>query len=569
MTSTRFAAAAEPVVDVRDAFCLHRVGDGAVAALRGLSLEVAAGERVVVHGPNGSGKTTLLRTLIGEQRLSAGTAVVAGWPVGVGPRGGLAEWRARSLGWVDQHAGRTLRPEFDVIGNVMLQVLMLRRSRAQAREAAIEALERVGVADLADRQITDLSGGEAQRVAVAAAIVHYPTVVFADEPGGQLDAVSADAVYQALSDAVQGIGAALVMVSHDRRATVVADKVMWIRDGRMSEAWWPNGGGPAAAPDEQFLVVDSRGWLRLPEAARRSTGTGDVTRFRVDGDQIVLNPVSTQPAGDRAAFPPPSGPPSPISPPPRSHAPRRPHESSRPHESTPASRSAEPSVAPSDPVGGHGVRATARLTEVTRSFGDRLVVRPLNLAVGGGAIHVVGGRSGAGKSTILRMLVGLDRPSSGDVSLAGVDLASLDREALARHRRDHVGVVLQEIHLAETATVAGNLDLARSARGLRRDGADDQRWLDSLDIGHLARREARRCSGGERQRVALARAMIARPAIVVLDEPSSQLDEAATERLVAVLRLATQAGAAVVIATHDPVLIAAADVLVDLDLGAC
>ena len=543
MSTTRFASTPTSVVDVRDAFCLHRVGDGAVAALRGLTLEVAAGERVVVHGPNGSGKTTLLRTLIGEQRLSAGTAVVAGWPVGVGPSGGLAAWRARSLGWVDQHAGRTLRPEFDVISNVMLQVLMLRRSRSQAREAAMEALDRVGVADLADRHIADLSGGEAQRVAVAAAIVHYPTVVFADEPGGQLDAVSADSVYRALSDAVQGIGAALVMVSHDRRATVVADKVMWIRDGRMSEAWWPNGGGPpAATPDEQFLVVDSRGWLRLPEAARRASGTGDVTRFRVDGDQIVLNPIAVERASAVAGFGPPTGRPSQM-----------------------ASQMSSPKA----PVAATSVETPprAQLTEVTRAFGDRLVVRPLTLEIDAGALHVVGGRSGAGKSTILRMLVGLDRPSSGTVSLVGVDLASLDREALALHRRDHVGVVLQEVHLAETATVAANLDLARAARGLPGDVDDDQAWLDSLGIGHLARREARRCSGGERQRIALARAMVAHPAVVVLDEPSSQLDEAATERLVAVLRLAAHAGAAVVIATHDPVLIAAADVLVDLDHG--
>ena len=118
---------------VQDAFCLHPVPDGAVAALRGLTLQVAAGERVVVHGPNGSGKTTLLQVLAGRQRLSAGRAVVAGADVGRAlgrrDRRALARWRASRLGWVDQHPARTLRPELGGLANVALQLRLAGVSR--------------------------------------------------------------------------------------------------------------------------------------------------------------------------------------------------------------------------------------------------------------------------------------------------------------------------------------------------------------------------------------------------------------------------------------------------------
>src|SRR3954451_16538147 len=192
MTQPRYGPVA---VSASDVFCLYPVPNGTVAALRGLSLRVPEGERLVVHGPNGSGKTTLLRVLMGEQPSSAGEVEVAGVDLSGADEPTRADLRLKLLGVVEQHAGRALRPELDVRDNVSLQMRLAGVRRGAARTRAEAALERLGLADLSRRRPATLSGGEAQRVAVCAALAHGPAVVLADEPTGELDAESADSVY--------------------------------------------------------------------------------------------------------------------------------------------------------------------------------------------------------------------------------------------------------------------------------------------------------------------------------------------------------------------------------------
>jgi ABC-type lipoprotein export system ATPase subunit len=518
------------VVDVRDAFCLHPVPGGAVAALRGLTLRVEAGERVVVHGPNGSGKTTLLRVLAGEQQLSAGRAVVAGADVTLAAA--PAGWRATDLGWVDQHAARTLRPELDVLDNVALQQRLAGVPAAAARVAARSMLERLGVGGLAGRRVTALSGGEAQRVAVCAALAHGPRLVLADEPTGELDAVAADAVYDALAGAVAAAGAALVLVSHDPRAARVADRVVRIRDGRLSETWSPlhPGGGPT-----ELLVVDDRGWLRLPEPLRRAANVLDTVAAEQHGDTVVLSAPSSRDHAERCG---PEGP-----------APDAPVHSRR--------------VAHDHEEGA----VVAELVGVGKSYRGRGVLVGVDLAVRAGGLLVVRGRSGSGKSTLLRVLVGLERPDTGRALLGGRDLSGLDRSGLARARRELAAVAGQDAQLADTLDAAANLELARAVRGLPADPEGDRLRLAELGLAPLADRQVRLLSGGERARVAVARALAVRPALLVLDEPTAQLDEASAEELAHVLVRAARQGAAVIVATHDPVLVAAADLVRDLDPG--
>ncbi len=406
-------------VRAHDVFCLYPTPRGQVAALRGLTLDIGAGERVVVHGPNGSGKTTLLRVLMGEVAPSAGTVQVCGVPLGAA-EAQRARLRGQRIGLVDQHHGRSLRPEISVRDNVALQLRLNGHPARRARSKAEDVLGRLGLADLTGRRPGTLSGGEAQRVAVCAAVAHEPELVFADEPTGELDQDTADSVYDLLAAAAAGSGAALLVVSHDARAARIADRIVRIRDGRLSEEWLP--GGEAA----ESLVVDDRGWVRLPEPLRRRTGLISRGHATVDGDSIVLRPV----------------------------------------------RGAVPTA---EPMGQRAVTAAITGTEVATATGivvdrgGRRVLVGVDLAARRGTLTAVRGRSGSGKTTLLRILCGLERPDAGQVRVGGTDLGGLDRTGLAALRRQHIGVAGQGTALLETMDVTENLDLVRLARHLPAD----------------------------------------------------------------------------------------------------
>lgn len=499
------------MIAVSDLFCLYPVPGGAtVAALRGLSLHVPAGERLVVHGPNGSGKTTLLRVLTGEVAASSGSASVAGIELVGAAATRLAGLRRNVLGLVDQHSGRTLRPELDVVGNVALQLRLAGTPRAEADNEARAALDALGLTGMAERRPTTLSAGEAQRVAVCAAVAHRPSVLLADEPTGELDVEAADAVYDLLVTAARNAGATLLLVTHDQRAARIADRVVRIRDGRLSEQWHPD------APDEEELVVDDRGWVRLPEPVRRRLGISERVRVREGDGAVVLRPdvVSVPPVIQRPPVPPPirtvDGPPSEV------------------HDL--------------------GVR-----------YGDRVVFDGFAAKFRSDSLTIVRGRSGAGKSTLLRLLLGLADPDSGTVMLGGRELRGLRRAERADLRRDLAGVSTQSGALAEPLDTWENLQLARVARGLPSDRPAVEAVVTALGLDAIAARPVRLLSGGERQRVALARSLAVQRPLVVLDEPTSQQDEAHAELVTAVLVAAARAGTAVVCATHDPVLADAAD----------
>jgi ABC-type lipoprotein export system ATPase subunit len=511
-------------ISVNDVFCLHVTPRGAVAALRGLTLDVARGEKVVVHGPNGSGKTTFIKTLTGEQPVQAGSVSVNGVDLVGARESTLRKLRARSIGVVEQHAGRTLRPELDVIDNVALQSRISGMSKQAAGKRAADLLARLGLSDLESRSTWTLSGGEAQRVAICAALAHEPRVVLADEPTGELDASAADAVYDLLGRAVGFIGASLVLVTHDARAAKVADRALRIRDGRLGEQWDPQ--TPGVDPT---LVVDDRGWVRLPERLRVETGSTSGVMAGLAGRSIVLTGVDPYP-------------------------PRTTDAGVGPHRAATSIQV--------DATSGPIVQASGLM--VRRS--GRTVLCDVDVEAARGQLVAIVGPSGSGKSTLLRVLIGLEAIDAGQVLLGGQSLDRLDREARALLRRAHVAHAAQGTSLAEAATVMENLSLARAVRDATHADPSVHEVCAMLALVGLLDRPVRQLSGGERQRVALARALVSGAPLVVADEPTSQLDEASAERAVESLHAATQRGVAVIVATHDPVLVGAAHQI--LDLGA-
>jgi putative ABC transport system ATP-binding protein len=206
---------------------------GKTEALRGASIEVRAGEVVAVMGPSGSGKSTLLHCLAGILRPDEGEVWFDGQRIdqlGEGPR---SELRRSNFGFVFQFG--QLVPDLTALENVSLPLRLAGTRRRDAEARAAEWLTRMDLAEQSDSRPSDLSGGEAQRTAVARAMVAEPRVIFADEPTGSLDSLNGERVMELLVAAARDrVGAAVILVTHEPKVAAYADREIVLRDGRVA-----------------------------------------------------------------------------------------------------------------------------------------------------------------------------------------------------------------------------------------------------------------------------------------------------------------------------------------------
>lgn len=185
------------------------------------------------------------------------------------------------------------------------------------------------------------------------------------------------------------------------------------------------------------------------------------------------------------------------------------------------------------------------------------ILRGVSLTVDHGRHVAVVGPSGSGKSSLLAIIGGLERPSAGRVTIAGQDLGALDEDALARFRGQHVGIVFQSFHLVPTMTAAENVALPLELAGERDTGARAAQALAEVGLAGRTGHLPTELSGGEQQRVALARALIARPRLLLADEPTGNLDSHTGDTIADLLFAAAEsAGATLVLVTHNPALAA-------------
>jgi len=283
---------------------IYKTSELEVVALQGLDLQVDDGELMAIIGTSGSGKSTLLNMLGGLDRPSAGKLFVDGKDMLTMSDRALIRYKRDTVGFVWQNNARNLIPYLTAQENVELPILLKGRRK---KTRALELLDAVGLQHRRHNRLSELSGGEQQRVAIAIALANEPKLLLADEPTGSLDTKTANQVLDLFRRLNRELGLTIVIVTHDPQLARKVDRVVAIRDGRTSSEMIrsSNAEGESAGLTEQqeaaaethveYAVIDKAGRLQIPAAYLDNEAFKDHTRVRVDWEdgRIVLTPPET------------------------------------------------------------------------------------------------------------------------------------------------------------------------------------------------------------------------------------------------------------------------------------
>ena len=288
----------EPLyIECRDLFKIYKRAELEVVALRGLDLEVETGELIAIIGASGSGKSTLMNVLAGLDRPSAGQVRVGSRDLLDISDSELVMYRRLDVGFVWQATGRNLVSYLNVVDNIELPMAMAGTSTSERRNWSTELLSSLGLGDKAGRLPYQLSGGEQQRVAIAVALANRPKLLLADEPTGELDTQTAGQVFEMLRELNRTFGVTVVMVTHYPGVAHFVDRVVNIRDGRISSESYssPTFQRQGDRVEEEYLVVDRAGRLQLPPEYAEKFQHRGLAKAEMTGDDIIIKPASDRP----------------------------------------------------------------------------------------------------------------------------------------------------------------------------------------------------------------------------------------------------------------------------------
>ncbi|WP_138442475.1 dipeptide ABC transporter ATP-binding protein [Sinomonas susongensis] len=499
----RPTAPAVNVLDIDELEVSFATDAGEVRAVRGVSLDVRAGEVVAIVGESGSGKTVTAKTILGllpETATSSGAVVIKGQNVVSLSAARLRELRGRDVAMVFQEPSTALNPVFTVGWQIMEGIRAHRSrsgegqghrvSRKEARERAIEALRKVGIPDpekRVDYYPHQFSGGQKQRVVIAAALALDPELIVADEPTTALDVTVQAEILELLRDLRDLYGTSIVLITHNMGVVAdLADRVVVMYQGEVVEE----------APVRKLFAEPREDYTRrllaaVPHLGRDSASEGATERLHQDGEVLV------RAEGLEIVYP--------------------------------------------GRLGSPAFRA----------------VEGVSFTVSAGEVFGLVGESGSGKTTIGRTIAGLKRATGGSLKVLGHEMVGF-RERSFRPLRKEIGFVFQDpaasfnpqLTVGECVAEPLVVHLSLQPAQLRRRVGE---LLESVQLpASYASRYPHELSGGQRQRASLARALALEPRLLVADEPTSALDVSVQAKVLELFReIQAELGFAALFISHD------------------
>lgn len=451
-------------IRIEDLFLIYGKESEKVVALRGLHLEIAPGECLVIRGPNGSGKSTLVKLLTGYLTPTAGS-------IFLGERDikdiDVIQLRREYIASVDQRGN--LIEDLTILENLSLGYQLNNIGRTESHERSAETLASYGLKSSANKYPKQVSAAQRQIASILAALATEPKILIADEPSAELDDTLAELVYTLLRSLAGNT--TVILVTHDDRAELFADRVVRIQEGRVSEEWIPG------QPEKS--VTDPSGWMR------------------------VIDKSPKQPSRTKTAI--------------------------------------NAVIAP-----------FLIVQELSLANDHRKIFSDASFEVSKGQLFAIdsSNSAGSGKTSLLRVLAGIADASSGSIGIDGIDIGLLDRSARAEFRRRYIGYLDQRSSAFENISLSdffGELTIPQDQNFLYRG---------NQSLGTF--------SGGERAYIELNKILVEAKPLLLLDEPTSQIDDKRTLASIQKIFDYVDNGGVVVITTREKIILESADLVINL-----
>ena len=285
----------EDIIVCENLVKIYKTKDLEVLALQGLEITIAAGELMAIIGNSGSGKSTFLNMIGGLDRPSAGRLIVDGKDLFKLNEQELVEYKRSTVGFVWQNNARNLVPYLTAWQNVQLPMTF--NDGKKRKDKALELLELVGMSHKRHNRLSQLSGGEQQRIAIAIALANSPKILLADEPTGSVDAKTGNYILDVFRELNQNTGLTVVIVTHDRMLSRKVNRVVAIRDGKTSSemilkqsyADRLDSIGAFEDPHDEFAVLDKAGRVQIPRELLESIGVkSNKVRLELENGRIII-----------------------------------------------------------------------------------------------------------------------------------------------------------------------------------------------------------------------------------------------------------------------------------------